>query len=85
MIQDPSPQRVSACPVHFIWDGRGHGRTWVRMGFLGFMAAGMLATTATWLRLETLADLSWMTLAGAGISWGAGQLLSLRAASRAVQ
>jgi hypothetical protein len=83
MIHDPSPQRVSACPVHFIWDGRGQGRVWVRVGFLGFMGAGLLATSATWLRQELLADLSWLVLAGAGLSWGAGQLFSLRAASRA--
>lgn len=85
MMQDPSPQRVSACPVHFIWDGRGHGRTWVRLGFLGFVGAGGLASAGTWLRIDLLTSLSWTMVVGAGAMWGLGQILSARAASRGPQ
>ena len=34
---------ASACPVHFIWAGRGIlGRNAVRIGFMGLLLAGML-------------------------------------------
>ena len=45
-LADPSVERVSACPVHFLWDGRGVGRFYVRAGFLGFLAAGFFACLA---------------------------------------
>lgn len=76
-LADPSLERVSACPVHFIWDGRGNGRVLVRSGFLGFLAAGMLATAGRLAHVEpaltsavgvaAVAAGAW--LVGQGISW----------------
>lgn len=79
---DPSVQRVSACPVHFVWDGRGKGRTWVRAGFLGFLAAGMLATMGSMLRMEPLTTAALVVVAASGGSWLLGQWLTFRLARR---
>lgn len=51
---DPTPHRVSACPVHFIWDGRGRGRTWVRAGFLASLLAFGLAMLAQMIHVDVL-------------------------------
>jgi len=76
MHVDTRPQQVSACPVHFIWDGRGKGRPFVRAGFMGFLATGMAFTAfaatrspALWTTFVAVASLS-------GASYGLGQLLS---------
>jgi hypothetical protein len=40
-------RRESGCPVHFVWDGNGRGRPWVRVGFVLLLAAGGAASLAT--------------------------------------
>jgi hypothetical protein len=84
VIHDPSPQRVSTCPVHFIWDGRGVGRIFVRVGFLGFLVAGGAFTGAMSLRIDALRSFGLVVVAVAAASWGLGQLLSFVAARRAL-
>lgn len=78
MINDANPNRVSACPVHFIWDGRGKGRVFVRLGFMGFALAGMIGTGASLLRMSGAAPLLWTVLGVSGASWAVGQVLSLQ-------
>ena len=34
--------RISACPVHFLWDGRGSARMLVRIGFMAIILGLML-------------------------------------------
>jgi hypothetical protein len=70
---DPTPRRVSACPVHFLWDGRGRGRTFVRSGFLGLLAGGMLATAGA-------VTAGRVALGCAFAAWLVGQALSARRA-----
>lgn len=74
--------RESACPVHFVWEGRGAGRTLVRLGFLGFTAWGAL-----WAGVNVLNLRSWQS----GVLYGVlpvvtvyalGQALSLHARLR---
>ena len=72
MKQDPSLERVSACPVHFLWDGRGAGRVWVRLGGMGLVAAGALfaATRVFPLApgLTTTSRVCWRPRSGCGRS-----------------
>lgn len=75
MIHDPSPHRVSACPVHFIWDGRGRGRTFVRLGFLGVLAAGAVGSGAKLLRAAEGSDIAALLLFGSLALWGVGHVL----------
>ena len=76
MLHDPTPHRVSACPVHFIWDGQGRGRALVRLGFLGGITTGMVAAAggllhASWTQPATV------TLGGvAAVVYLTGQVLS---------
>jgi hypothetical protein len=74
---DPSRERVSACPVHFLWDGRGKARILVRAGFLGLLAAGMLFTAASLVRLEALAPIALGLALASATSWVLGQLGTL--------
>ena len=39
-------RRESGCPVHFVWDGNGRGRPWVRVGFVLALATGAAASFA---------------------------------------
>ena len=81
LLNDPSPHRVSACPVHFLWDGRGFGRRYVRGGFFGLVLAGVLyfGNRAFGLGLgHVFVDFAWMSLA----VWAVGQGLSQIAARR---
>ena len=76
MIYDPNPNHVSACPVHFIWDGRGKGRIFVRMGFMGFILTAMAAVLGFGLRMAVAQDIA-MGIGIAAVSlWGLGQLLT---------
>jgi len=77
-LNDPSPQRVSACPVHFIWDGRGTGRAFVRAGFLGFLVVGALLTGAVALRVPALKAAGLYALLASGAAWLLGQALTAR-------
>lgn len=72
---DPSEERVSACPVHFLWDGRGRGRSLVRFGFLGLAAAAACAL----LRFVDVAAVIGMISAAV---YGLGQVLSFTVAAR---
>ena len=83
MLHDPTPHRVSACPVHFLWDGRGRGRLFVRSGFLGFVVAAMVGVGASLLRIEGSAPFTLAVLGVAGASWTFGQVLSFLALPRA--
>lgn len=76
MIADPTPHRVSACPVHFLWDGRGGGRTLVRLGFLGLVVAGALAALAVMTRHSDVQSGAQLTTTAALVTWGLGQLWS---------
>lgn len=82
MIHDPSPHRTSGCPVHFLWDGRGRGRIFVRSGFLGLVLAGAVGTGGTLLRAPEAGALALTLLALAGAAWGVGQALSFTARAR---
>lgn len=69
-------QRESACPVHFIWDGAGRGRWWVRMGFLGATAWGTLFFGAHVFRVTSvLPYVGWLGVPVAA-SWLLGQALT---------
>jgi hypothetical protein len=72
---DPTPHRVSACPVHFIWDGRGRGRTWVRAGFLGALLAFGLAMLAQMIRVDVVQTAALVVGALGVTAWCAGHLL----------
>ena len=72
---DPSEERVSACPVHFLWDGRGKGRVLVRFGFLGLAAAAACAVLR-------FVDVAAVVAGISALGYGAGQLLSFRVAAR---
>ena len=75
-LLDPSTERVSACPVHFIWDGRGAGRTWVRLGFLGFLVGAMLLLASQWTHAGLLRSPALATEVLASLSYAVGQALS---------
>lgn len=78
MVMHHLLRRESACPVHFIWDGLGLGRWPVRLGFLGFVIAGLIFMVSTLMRIDAPA---WMAVAVAGAIWTVGQALSFAAAS----
>lgn len=73
MLHDPSPHRTSACPVHFLWDGRGKGRALIRAAFLGFLVAGMFFTAGKWLRFEALETAGGVVGLLSLLSWVLGQ------------
>ncbi len=72
--------RESACPVHFLWDGKRHGRPFVRAGFVGFLLASMLLCAAV--MLPTVAPASVLRSAGgwlgavSGASWLLGHAIA---------
>ncbi len=72
-LSDPTPERVSACPVHFLWDGRGRGRALVRSGFLGFLAAILLGLAARTVHVELLMSAAAVVAACAAAVYFAGQ------------
>jgi hypothetical protein len=72
---DPSEERVSACPVHFLWDGRGKGRALVRFGFLGLAAAAACAVLR-------FVDVAAVVAAVSAVVYGAGQVVSFTVAAR---
>lgn len=83
MLNDPTPRRTSACPVHFLWDGKGRGRLFVRSGFLGLVVAGMFGTGASLLHVDSAGPLALALVGLAGASWSFGQLLSFLAVPKA--
>jgi hypothetical protein len=74
---DPTPHRISACPVHFVWDGRGHGRAFVRAGFLGFLMASGAALLASMLRIDVAMQVASALALMATASWLVGHALGL--------
>jgi hypothetical protein len=75
-LSDPTLERVSACPVHFLWDGRGRGRAFVRAGFLGFLLAALVGCVRPILHIEIAAVAAVVILAGAAVVWSVGQGIS---------
>jgi hypothetical protein len=69
-------RRESGCPVHFVWDGNGHGRPWVRVGFVLALAAGAAASFAV------VAHVSATPARALGVAaaflWLVGQVLTRR-------
>lgn len=82
-LSDPSPNPTSACPVHFLWDGRGRGRLFVRGGFLGLVASGMVGTGGMLVGADAAAPLALSVLGLSGVVWSIGQALSFFAARSA--
>ena len=80
MLTDPTPHRVSACPVHFIWDGRGQGRVFVRVGFLAFLVAGALFSGAVMLHVHPMRTAAAVVAMVAFAAWSLGQVLTARTA-----
>lgn len=76
---DPTPHRVSSCPVHFIWDGKGRGRSLVRAGFLGVLVAAGLALIASALHLDVVRQAGLVLLLASTVSWLSGHLLGIKA------
>jgi len=76
MIEDQADHRVSACPVHFIWDGLGKGRMFVRWGFFGLVLGFALLTLGRWLHVAPLATAATTVFTIAGATYLLGQLLS---------
>ena len=76
MLNDPTPHRVSSCPVHFIWDGRGTGRVFVRAGFLMLIVGFALLTGASATGLVVLKSPALCVLGVALVSSCLGQVLS---------
>lgn len=73
---DPTPHRVSACPVHFIWDGRGRGRPFVRAGFLAMLFAFGASMLQQITHVDVLTTIA-VVIGGAGlVSWCAGHALA---------
>ena len=75
-LRDARAENISACPVHFIWDGRGMGRLPVRIGFMGFVVGAMLYTSQIALRMDVLSTLASWTFMGSLASYAVGQVLS---------
>ncbi|MEW5848694.1 MAG: hypothetical protein AB2A00_07755 [Myxococcota bacterium] len=69
-------RRESGCPVHFLWDGLGRGRTLVRLGFMALLLWGALATGASLLQLREVREPLGAVLLVVVAVWGLGQLLS---------
>lgn len=72
---DPTPHRISACPVHFIWDGRGRGRTLVRAGFLAALLAFGLAMLSQIVHVDVVRTAAMLIGALGVTAWCAGHLL----------
>lgn len=69
-------ERESACPVHFLWDSVGAGRWFVRLGFLGFVVAGLLMTMSVMLHMSVLRDASGGVVLAGAAAWLVGHALT---------
>ncbi len=81
-LVDPTPRRIMGCPVHFLWDGKGHGRTFVRSGFLGLMAGGMIATGGQMVHMPAVTTAGQVVLYASVAVWLIGQAVSALAGRR---
>ncbi len=76
-LKDISWRRISACPVHFLWDGRGVARRLVRFGFAAIILAMSFKTAdRLWPHLG-LDQVAAPALMFGGLLWGYGQLKSV--------
>jgi hypothetical protein len=75
-------RRESACPVHFVWDGNGVGRPFVRIGFLGALLAGGLGSLGVAVHEAALVQAAGHVGFVAGGLWCTGQLLTRLARRR---
>jgi hypothetical protein len=78
---DTTVHRVSACPVCFVWDGRGWGRPLVRLAFLGVVLAGVLHSGVRALSLSpsavaTVQEVAMGVFAISCVGWVVGQAMS---------
>lgn len=73
---DISVRRESNCPVHFVWDGNGVGRPFVRVGFLLFLLAGGLLSAGLVWHAPTMTGTGRSVAVAALAVWGLGQLLT---------
>jgi hypothetical protein len=69
-------ERESACPVHFLWDGRGKGRWFVRMGFLGLLGAALLWAASKTFVVDVLTLPALIIAVGSIATYAAGQIVS---------
>lgn len=74
-LVDTTTSRASACPVHFVWDGRGPGRPLVRIGFMGLLIAGAAWSMGAMVHAPALKSLAVVVAIGSAVGWGVGQLL----------
>lgn len=85
-IIDTSLRRESGCPVHFIWDGNGLGRPFVRLGFLLAVLTGILLTMSVMVSAPPIKGAALGVAVGAAAIWLLGQALTrfslLRARTR---
>lgn len=73
---DTSIRRESTCPVHFVWDGNGLGRPFVRVGFMLALAAGLALSSGVMLHATAVGDAGrWLGVAALG-TWLTGQALT---------
>jgi hypothetical protein len=69
-------ERESACPVHFLWDSVGAGRWLVRLGFLGFLTAGLLMTASVMVHASSLKSASGAVALASAAAWLVGHALT---------
>lgn len=75
-LLDTSLRRESNCPVHFVWDGNGLGRPFVRAGFLLALVTGALMMVALMSHSGVVREAGAGCGVVAGVLWGAGQALT---------
>ena len=80
---DTSLRRESTCPVHFVWDGNGVGRPFVRTGFMLALVAGATGTLGVMSHQVAVSSASGAVAIAAALSWGLGQLLTRFVQARA--
>jgi hypothetical protein len=80
---DTSLRRESTCPVHFVWDGNGWGRPFVRTGFMLALVAGALSTLGVMTHSAPVTSSSGVAAIAAVSCWGLGQVLTRLAQARA--
>ncbi len=75
-IIDTSLRRESGCPVHFIWDGNGLGRPFVRLGFMLAVLTALLMTASIMIHASSLKSAGAVVAVAAAATWLLGQALT---------
>ncbi len=75
-LLDTSLRRESNCPVHFIWDGNGLGRPFVRAGFMLALVTGALMMVAVMSHSDVVRGYAGGFAVVGAVLWGAGQALT---------